>query len=233
MSERLIVVYTASNAVEAYQLKNLLEETGIEAFVANENLQGLIGFDASSWSTAVQVLVAAKNAEAARRMAAEFDRHGHGTIREASSSQPVAPDRFHEDLSSSAVSDAPSETEYSAETRACIVDLCPQCSRRRTAVCPICKTAGSNFHPGQSDIDKDDHSGEPPLLICPTCDEPFEPSYLQRCEWCGHDFGSGVSIGEPTVPADFEPPNSRVIIVAVGLLALIGGLMAYFATVLE
>lgn len=230
MSEQPIVIYTASNAVEAHQLKNLLEETGIQAFVANENLQGLIGFDASSWSTAVQVLVAAKHVAAARRMAEEFDRHGHGA---APSVQPVEPDRFHENLSGSTISDKPSETEHSAKMRGCIVDLCPQCSRRRTAVCPICKTAGSNFHPGQTNVEMDDHLDEPPLLICPTCDEPFEPSYLRRCEWCGHDFGSGISIPEPTVPTDFESPNSRVIIVAVGLLALIGGLLAYFAKVLE
>jgi hypothetical protein len=233
MSEHPIVIYSALNAVEAHQLKNLLVEMGIEAFVANENLQGLIGFEASSWSTAARVLVAAENAAAARRIAAEFDRRGRGTTGAAASSQPVEPDRFNEHLSSSTVSDSPSKTEYSDRTRACIVDLCPQCSRRRTAVCPICKTAGSNFDPGQSNVDEHDHSGEPPLLICPTCDEPFEPSYLRSCEWCGHDFESGISIPRPAVPSDFESPNSRVIIVAVGLLALIGGLMAYFAKVLE
>ncbi len=112
------------------------------------------------------------------------------------------------------------------------LELCPECNRRRTAVCPICQTAGSNFPPGDAPIAREEDAGEPPLLICPTCDEPFEPRYLRRCEWCGHDFGSGIAVPETRREQPAEPPNLRVIIVALATLALLAGLLAYFAMLL-
>lgn len=112
------------------------------------------------------------------------------------------------------------------------LDLCPECNRPRTAVCPICHTAGSNFPPGESPVAHEHDAEEPPLLICPTCDEPFEPRYLRCCEWCGHDFGDGITTPPPRDDRPAEPLNARVVLVALAMLAAVGGLMAYFARLL-
>lgn len=115
-----------------------------------------------------------------------------------------------------------------------LLDICPECNRRRTAVCPICRTAGSNFPPGDFPVAREEEeTAEPPLLICPTCDEPFEPRYLRRCEWCGHDFGEGIAEPERPVERPSEPLNPRIILAALAALALLGALMAYFAKLLR
>lgn len=65
------------------------------------------------------------------------------------------------------------------------------------------------------------------MLLCPTCDEPFVPQYLRRCEWCGHEFPEGVEIDPPA--DDFEESfNPRIAITIVAILALAGAGFAYF-----
>ena len=64
------------------------------------------------------------------------------------------------------------------------------------------------------------------MLICPTCDEPFEPQYPRRCEWCGHEFHDGYDAALRDDPA--EEIGSRTILVILGLLALTLALVAYF-----
>jgi hypothetical protein len=66
------------------------------------------------------------------------------------------------------------------------------------------------------------------MLMCSTCDEPFEPSYARTCEWCGHDFGEGYEI----VVRHVEPLSPRTIAVGVALIAAMIGLMVYFAVIL-
>ena len=70
------------------------------------------------------------------------------------------------------------------------------------------------------------------MLICPTCDEPFDASYLRVCEWCGHDFGSGVEAPQilPNMPV--EVLNWRVWLVGLGGVAVVSGLVIYFAAIL-
>jgi hypothetical protein len=67
------------------------------------------------------------------------------------------------------------------------------------------------------------------MVLCPTCDEPFEPVYLARCEWCGHDFPDGIA--PPPGPEDAahrEPPNMRVVVVMAGIVGLAIALAIYF-----
>lgn len=119
-----------------------------------------------------------------------------------------------------------SADDDSAETSA----RCPACGKPRMAVCPYCRTSGTRFRAADTldgDIAEDDS-----LIICPTCDEPFEASYLRICEWCGHDFGSGVE--SPVVVKEFasESLNWRVLLVgACGALAILA-LVAWFAVIL-
>ena len=109
---------------------------------------------------------------------------------------------------------------------------CPSCSKPRMAVCPYCRTSGTRFRAADTFGDGITPNEEP-LLLCPICDEPFEGSFLRLCEWCGHDFGSGVEAPEIVREASSEPLNWRVLLVGVGGAALVAGLVGYFAVLLS
>jgi len=119
---------------------------------------------------------------------------------------------------------------------------CPQRERRRTAVCPVCATAGCDFQLGwgdsaagtvelndaTADLAQSEEESEDLLVICPGCDESFRPGFLRRCEWCGHRFDAGVV-------ADMRPVetlNSRVLATIGGVTIIVVALLAYFAIVL-
>lgn len=79
----------------------------------------------------------------------------------------------------------------------------------------------------------EEHTGErevPTMLTCTTCDEPFIPRYLRRCEWCGHTFADGIEFQRPDGTA--EPLNARVVFVFFTLAAAALGLLAWLAYVL-
>jgi hypothetical protein len=204
MSDQPTEIYAAATPFEAHELKNLLAEEDIEAVVVNDALQAAAGEVPLGWATAARVLVAEEHAPKARKIAEEFDRRLAAARRERLA-----------------------EVD---ETRASPVSFaaCPRCGRPRTAVCPICQTAGSNFLSGDLPA-ADEAAGEPQLLICPICDEPFEPGYLPRCEWCGHEF-----VGEPEATtaeeaeSEIEPPNVRIAAAAVGMLAVVAAVFGYF-----
>jgi hypothetical protein len=107
---------------------------------------------------------------------------------------------------------------------------CPGCDKPRMAVCPFCRTSGTRFRSADT---FGDTAEEEPLLLCPTCDEPFEATYLRTCEWCGHDFGSGVQAPEIVKEFSAEPLNGRVLLVGLGGVALVAGLVIYFARLLR
>ena len=195
-------IYTAATPFEAYELKNLLAEDDIEAVVVNDALQAAAGEVPLGWITAARVLVAEADAERARQIAEQFDRQ-------------IAAARHDR----RAERDEPRKSPVSFES-------CPRCGRPRTAVCPICQTAGAHFLSGDMPP-TEEAGGEPLLLICPICDEPFEPGYLPRCEWCGYEFVRQP----PTPPVEepaVEPPNVRVIAAAVGMLAALAAVFGYF-----
>ena len=91
---------------------------------------------------------------------------------------------------------------------------------------PIVEVEGETSAAGENDetvplTDQQSETPSSPLLICPTCDEPFHPRYLRRCEWCGHEFPDGVENPLPDEKVQ-EPFNWRIayVIYALALLAL-------------
>lgn len=69
----------------------------------------------------------------------------------------------------------------------------------------------------------DDHETPPtPLLICPTCDEPFAARYLRHCEWCAHDFGAGI---DATAARAVTPMEINTRAVALTLTLVVGMLV--------
>ncbi len=103
--------------------------------------------------------------------------------------------------------------EPQAERKAVDWPTCRHCRRPRQTSCPICQTAGNQF-PEAFLPDRENTApevaSEPARLyvLCPTCDEPFAPQFLARCEWCGHRFRDGRETPPPSpVTSPFEDLN--------------------------
>ncbi|MFV2067293.1 MAG: hypothetical protein ACC645_09965 [Pirellulales bacterium] len=115
--------------------------------------------------------------------------------------------------------------------------VCPECGKRRHTSCPVCGTSGNQFPLGDTAYPLiSPESGEAdaarPLLICPTCDEPFEAAFLRLCEWCDHNFGDGVARPESAGKGDdAEPFNLRVWLVMAGLGGTVLAGLAYFLSI--
>lgn len=114
--------------------------------------------------------------------------------------------------------------------------ICPECGKGRHTSCPVCGTSGNRFPPGDGGYALAAGEGERDeaarLWICPTCDEPFTPVFLRRCEWCGHDFGDGVAGPRGAGGAeDFEPINGRVLLAVAGLAVTLLAALAYFLAI--
>jgi hypothetical protein len=107
--------------------------------------------------------VAAGDTVEARRIAVEFDQHQ--AVDTAENVEPAT--------SAAAPGDWP---------------VCPRCGTRRTAVCPACRTEGTDFPAADKMPEAEPGETSRQLLICPECDEPFMPGYLHRCAQCDYPF---------------------------------------------
>src|SRR5262245_66242676 len=74
MSSEPTVIYSAASIQQAHLLKGLLEEEGIAARVVNDAIQIAGGDLPLGWTDAARVVVAGRDALAARRLADEFGR---------------------------------------------------------------------------------------------------------------------------------------------------------------
>jgi hypothetical protein len=148
---------------DAHLLKNILADNGIEAHVVNEDLTSGLG-PGMGWIAAAGVAVSEKDAAVARQIASDFDRQEAADMpAEAAPATVTAPDGI-------------------------AWPVCPQCGARRTAVCPACQTEGTEFSPADVSPDAEPDEASPPMLICPECEEPFVPGYVQRCPQCGYQI---------------------------------------------
>jgi hypothetical protein len=216
VDERQVVVFADAQPALAYLLRNRLAEAGIEAFIENESLP----YGANELLPAVigpRVFVAEADAMAAREIVADFQR------------EPKEIDADERRFAADGTRPEEALSVGVAERGTHPMAVCPQCGRARMTVCPFCNTASTDFpradQPAQAGLDSD---GE--LLICRTCDEPFVPDYYRRCEWCGHDFGSGVAI-KPKEVTDYL--NDRVIVAVVASVLTLLAIFAYFSTILK
>ena len=105
----------------------------------------------------------------------------------------------------------------------------PECGE---ASGPCCGPGGCHSEHVQDEDPEPEAESEPtspaaaPMVLCPTCDEPFIPQYLLRCEWCGHEFPDGVELDRPTEMEDSFNPRIAIVIVAILLLSV--GAIVYF-----
>ena len=225
-SERQTVIYTAARPQQAQLLKNLLADAGIEGVLLNDALQSAVGEVPFGWATAVRVAVRESDAAEARALAVLFDRRL--TSGELAGNEGVE-----------------YETVEEATATAARWPKCPSCRQARQTTCPICQTSGSDFEIGEGGGGEEESgaTADNPLaivavtgrmlVICPTCDEPFVPRYLRRCEWCNYDFGEGTQLPPRRfADADLEI-NARALFLLAALAVLLGGLLLWFGSLLR
>ena len=59
-------------------------------------------------------------------------------------------------------------------------------------------------------------SADAPILLCPTCDEPFTAQFARQCGNCGHEFPDGFD--EPPAERTSEGPNPRILFCLGGIV---------------
>jgi hypothetical protein len=239
MSRRQTVIYKARSPQQAHLLRSLLAEQQIEAVVLGAALGNGLGGGALGWAASAQVAVAEDDAPRARQIALEFDSNlssaaASGAVQQ---SPPEVPAMVLDAWPTCPQCDARRSTQ------------CPICGTAGTGFKPadtgfvwapeLADAAGGSpscsCGPGgcapaaqQTEVpaaDEAESESPAPLLMCPTCDEPFTPQYPRLCEWCGHEFPDGYEVELPQDPA--EQINSRVIAVIVALLLLALAMAAY------
>ena len=105
--------------------------------------------------------------------------------------------------------------------------LCPDCGRRLFAACPYCQTPGNHF--AQTELAWESER-DIFRVICPTCDEAFEPKFLPRCHGCGHAF----ELNAPeNPPPDVDQDGARVWIAFIAMLVVLGAVGVYFVLLLR
>lgn len=249
----LTVVYAAATATDANFLVNQLAEAGIRAVVTNAVLEGGSGVDILGWPTLARVAVAKHDAQAARAIALDFDR----TVTKHGAERPHEAERPQEGESERATPASPAAAEWPRcpECNALRATRCPICSTEGTDfrqadpnytstlgladdATPLstCGCGSGSCHgketPDQTPEAEATDAGSTPvphlMLLCPTCDEPFEPQYARRCTECGHDFAHGFEVEGPSDAGHFD---YRVVALIAIVLAIVGGLLTHFALI--
>jgi hypothetical protein len=207
MDDKLTTIFTAATPLQARLLQNRLDDEGIQAYLVNDALQAAVGEVPFGWTTAVRVAVSSAHAEQARAIAEGFESR----------------------LSARTVRGLRREQRCGSNFVAGLPRMPPAANRRvpvvrhgRHAISRGGCRAGRQ--PGGQD--------QAERWLCPTCDEPVEGRYLRWCEWCNHDFGSGVHVPAPVVREVENNLNPRLVFSALALAGLVVLLLLYFAIVL-
>ncbi|HEV3022391.1 MAG TPA: DUF2007 domain-containing protein, partial [Pirellulales bacterium] len=127
----MTVIYTAANVQQAHLLKNLLDEAGIPATVANEALQGAAGEVPLGWATSARVMVSDDRAAESRRIAEEFDAKLATAARLARSPQPMGSTSAESRQGPTGAEPLTSRDDIADELAAQRRPRCPQCGRPR------------------------------------------------------------------------------------------------------
>ncbi len=200
------IIYSADNTQQAYLLRSLLADEGIEAHVVNDAIQIAGGDLPVGWRAAAKVVVRDDQAEQARQFAEEFDRQTRQTA--------LAANSFDDEINEPVASWA----EW---------PLCPTCGEKRRIICSTCGTTGVDFLLADGPI-----PAEQPLFICPSCDDSIEPKWDRLCKRCGHDFERKPGDAAAN-SSDGTMFSVRTMLVIGFLLAGSTALLAYFAWLLR
>lgn len=238
MQQEFPTIYRAKNLPEAQMLKDLLEDEGIRATITNSVLENGSGVDIVGWPTSTRVIVAEADAARARDIAVEFDntvsgKRGMDEDDEPDSLEdrvvdawPCCPQCGERRMTRCPACGTSGTDFLPADPNTGDLLGLPTPSAGAFSGCS-CGPGGCGKRDAETaedvsanEEDKADHPTEEPaetasstLLLCPTCDEPFHPQYLRRCEGCGHEFPDGVEMPQHEEESR-EPFNRQVAIAA-------------------
>jgi len=256
MSENRVAIFEAASIDAAYRLREALARHGIAAWVLAGGTPP--AWDEKGRPVAARVVVDALDSERARHVARVWERSaavgpavdpGPSNTTEADATQAPFAERCSPDWPRcpecgtprltwcpicqtsgtrfSPADEVPPEAfdQLSAEG---LGDACglPSCACRSGF--PASKVSVSQ--PADADSPLDPRDTQSRLLLCPTCDEPFEPQFARRCEWCGHEFADGID-WTPPAEDDGESLSARAVAILAGLLGLAILLLGYLAYV--
>jgi hypothetical protein len=256
MLQEFPTIYRAKNLQEAQLLCNILEHEGIRTTLTNSVLENGSGVDIVGWPTLPRVMVAEEDAVRAREIALKFDREvsgrggtisphriGHPLETKVLDVWPCCPQCGKRRLTRCAFCGTSGSDFPPADANAGDLFGLPTPPAEAFSGCS-CGPGGCGAHPVEEETNltaaDDDSLASPPeptleppsstLLLCPTCDEPFHPQYLRRCEWCGHEFSDGVENPIPEARVQ-EPFNWRITYV-IYILVLLGiAFLAYLLVI--
>jgi hypothetical protein len=229
MSRDLTTVYRAKNLQEAQLLCNTLEDEGIRAMVANASLGDGAAVEMFGWPTLARVVVEKEDAVRAREIAVDFDRRIYGDVRdeelkeyhrldETPADWPLCP-KCNKRRTARCEFCGATGDDFSPADAADVDLLGLPATPPDAAGCCSCGPGGcgsnreemvqENAEPSsEANAPSPEETPSTPLLLCPTCDEPFTPRYLKRCGSCGYEFEDGEDIApEPIIT---EPLNRNV-----------------------
>lgn len=241
--ERQKVVYVAESPQEARTLQQVLDDQGIKAVVSNEALQGGLGGGFGGWSMAARVVVDERDAEAARQIVLNVQRQNRlsadGSDRSDGVQSPVVLQAWPQCPECSAprpvqcpicktigtdFGEADADYTFAVDGAAADDSASCGCGAGSCSVAGGAADAQGNADSGDEPVENraQDEEAPPAMIICPTCDEPFEPNYSRYCAWCEHDFGEGFEVDIQTLPAeDWNPRTVAMILTLVGLFVLV------------
>ena len=198
MTDRLSVIYRTGEADKAHLLQSILADYDIRCRVADQ----AITLDMSTDLRPISVYVNQTDVELATRIVESFERH----------------------LAAASV-DATADDEFDAPCIWVQWPTCPRCGHSRETACPYCATVGSDFELAYQPTDATpaDADDDWPLLICHTCSEPFQPTFIRHCARCSLNLGDGIEAPEvrfePTLRA-YSPALWGWLMILIGLVIL-------------
>jgi|GEM_PF-2823403 len=226
MASEMRVVYEARTMPEALRLKERLLEAGIPAAIGNEFAEGETTSDVWGLPEPTRVAVEEAMAEAARRIAIQFDAEVvQRAEQEAAQRRP--PDE--EEIEGREETGSLEGDEGLVAAGPVEWPRCPACGAPRLTQCPACQTTGTEFRRAELPQGPEDGIAAGPLVICPECDEPLAPQYARCCHQCGHQFADGFDPhpqGQP--PAEWA--TWRIVLAIVVFAAILAAVVIYFAS---
>ena len=230
-------VYSTESLRDAHTLRDLLAVEGVSAVVFRDPFEG----GATGGVAGVTIQVGAADEAVARRVVGRFEQRrlraaGEGSVLDA---WPRCPECDAPRMTCCPVCQTAGHHFPAADHELAIPPEPGDAQEPLACGCGGCAAGESGDTSPHAETGSDAVHGHPlhpealPLLTCTTCDEPFVPRYLQRCEWCGHAFADGIEFELPDDPNEpVEPLNARVVFVFFALAAGALAILAWLAHVL-
>ncbi|MDY0168645.1 MAG: hypothetical protein RBS80_19005 [Thermoguttaceae bacterium] len=227
-------VYSTEHFGDAQTVRSLLAAEGVSAILFRDPFESA----RSAGATDVHIQVAAADEAAARRVIGRLERSrlGPGADGTVIDAWPRCPECAAPRMTCCPVCQTAGHDFPQADPEFSVLPEPGAAEEPLACGCGSCSGGGpdgSATPAGEISAALPDDATEPDgpvMLTCTTCDEPFVPRYLRRCEWCGHTFPDGIEFELPGDPA--EPLNARVVFVFFSLAAAVLAVLAWLAYVL-